>query len=494
MLKQRAWPVLAVLRNAGHSTRCPRATRYPECVPDPTPDATNHDTLDATVTLLRELVRAACVNDGQQSSGQEVRAVRVLQRFLAEAVESGRLETQVFESAPGRASLIARVQGSDPAAPALGLLGHLDVVPANPERWSRDPFGGDLIDGEVWGRGTVDMLYLTATFAAIVREVALADAPPRGDLVLLAVADEEAGGDYGLKWLLREHPDAFRVTEALSESGGMRLGAHVAIDIAEKGSAGRRLVVRGTPGHASIPYGAESAAVLVGEVLQRLTLVEPSIELGELWRPFVEARIADPELRERLLDPVRIDAALPELGGIAGYAHAVSRVTISPTVLRSGDTHNVIPDEAHIDLDIRTLPGVTDEQIDLLLASMLGDLADGVEIRHLKGWPATASPADNPLFAAVCRSIAETDGSPVVPIMAAGGSDARLLRMRGIPAYGFGLLSEAWSYERYRERIHAHDELIDVRSIELTLEAARRVVADRIASESGSTLDSGLPA
>lgn len=436
---------------------------------------------EGTIDLLRELVRAACVNDGTLESGQEVRGVRVLQRYLAEAIDSGRLEAQVFESAPGRASLIARVRGSDPAAPVLGLIGHLDVVPANPENWARDPFGGDVVDGELWGRGTVDMLYLTAAFAAVVREVALADTPPRGDLVLIAVADEEAGSEYGLKWLLREHPDAIRVTEALSESGGMRLGRHVAIDIAEKGSAGRRLIVRGTPGHASIPYGAKSAAVLAGQVLQRLALVEPAIELGELWRPFVDARIEDPELAERLLDPIRLDSALPELGGIAGYAHAVSRVTLSPTILRSGSLHNVIPDEAHIDLDIRTLPGTSDAQVDQLLRELLGEYVDAVEIRHLKGWPATASPADNPLFAAVCRAITQTDGSPVVPIMAAGGSDARILRMVGIPAYGFGLLSEEWSYERYRERIHAHNERIDLRSVELTLEALRCVVADRIA-------------
>lgn len=445
--------------------------------PNPT-DAAN--ALGSIVELLRDLVRAACVNDGSVESGQEVRGVRVLQRYLAEAIDGGRLETQVLEAAPGRASLIARVRGSDPTAPVLGLLGHLDVVPANPESWSRDPFSGDFVDEEVWGRGTVDMLYLTAAFAAVVREVALADTPPRGDLVLLAVADEEAGSEYGLKWLLREHPEAVHVTEALSESGGMRLGAHVAIDIAEKGSAGRRLVVRGTPGHASIPYGAKSAAELVGQVLARLAQVEPAIQLGELWRPFVAARIELPDLAERLLDPVRLDAALPELGGIAGYAHAVTRITVSPTVLRSGKTHNVIPDEAHIDLDIRTLPGTTDEEVDGLLRGMLGELSDAVEIHYLRGWPATASPAGDPLYAAVCRAITQTDGSPVVPIMAAGGSDARLLRMRGIPAYGFGLLSADWTYEKYRERIHAHDERIDVRSIELTLEATRRVVADRV--------------
>lgn len=445
-----------------------------------------------TVALLRELVRAACVNDGSEASGQEVRGVRVLQRFFAEVSEfgSGRLDTQVFESAPGRASLVARVRGTDPTAPVLGLIGHLDVVPATPEKWQRDPFGGDLIDGEVWGRGTVDMLYLTAAFAAITREIASAATPPRGDLVFLAVADEEGGSNYGLKYLLREYPEVVRITEALSETGGMRMGEHVAIDIAEKGSAGRRLIVRGTPGHASIPYGAESAALRLGEVLRRLSLIEPAIALGELWRPFVEAKVGHPgvhELAERLLDPVRLDAALPELGKIAGYAHAISRVTVSPTVLRSGLIHNMIPDEATLDLDIRTLPGTSDDAVDALLRDMLGELIDGVEIRRLQGWPATASPVEHPLFAKICEAIALTDGSPVVPVMAAGGSDARLMRDVGVPAYGFGLLSKGWSYERYRERIHAHDERIDLASIALTLTALRRVVSARVVAAEGIT-------
>lgn len=432
------------------------------------------------VELLQELVRAACVNDGTVASGQEVRAVRVLQRFFAEAIAKQAIEIQVFESAPGRASLIARVRGTDPAAPALGLLGHLDVVPVSPDRWLHDPFGGDLIDGEVWGRGTLDMLYLTASFATVVNEVALAAERPRGDLVLLAVADEEAGGDHGLKWLMREHPEAVAVTEVLSETGGMRMGEYVAIDVAEKGSAGRRLTLRGTPGHASVPYGAESAAVGVGEVLRRLARVEPAIQLGELWAPFIRARITDPELAERLLDPVRIDAALPELGSIAGYAHAISRITLSPTVLRAGVTHNVIPGEGYIDIDIRTLPGTSNEEVDELLRNMLDDMAEQVEISYLRGWEASASPADGELFRAVCRAIEATDGSPVVPVMAAGGSDARFYRMLGVPAYGFGLLSQQWDYELYRERIHAHNERIDIESVELTLGALRRLVADRV--------------
>lgn len=426
--------------------------------------------------LLQELIREACVNDGTPGSGQEIRNVRVLQRFLADVP----VETHVFEAAPGRSSLIARVRGTDPDASTLGLLGHIDVVPVDPEGWTRNPFGGELIDGEVWGRGAVDMLYLTAAFACVLREVALAPEPPRGDLVLLATADEEGGGEFGIHWLLREHPDAVRVSEVISESGGMRMGHHVAIEVAEKGSAGRRLVVRGTPGHASIPYGANSAATRMGEVMHRLGEVAPAVELGPLWDAFIEARIDDPEIAERLRDPVRIDAMLPSIGGIAGYAHAVSRVTISPTVLRAGTLHNVIPGHGTIDLDIRTLPGTTDDDVDHLLLAMLDELGGDIEIEYLQGWGATASSADTPLFHAIERSISCVADAPVVPIMAAGGSDARALRELGIPAYGFGLLGEGWSYERYREGMHGNDERIDVESIALSLRALRQIVADRI--------------
>lgn len=434
---------------------------------------------DAAIELLQAMIREACVNDGSIDSGQEIRNVRVLQRFLADA--SDRIEMQVLEAAPGRSSLIARVRGTDPAAPVLGLLGHIDVVPVDPDGWIRNPFGGDLIDGEVWGRGAVDMLYLTASFACVLREVALAPEPPRGDLVLLAVADEEAGGKHGIHWIVKQHPDVLGVTEALSESGGMRMGEHVAIEVAEKGSAGRRLVVRGRPGHASTPYGSAGAAYKIGQVLQRLGEVTPAVKLGELWEAFVNARINDdPELARRLLDPVSLDAALPKLGGIAGYAHAASRNTISPTVLRSGHAHNVIPATGSIDLDIRTLPGTTGEEIDELLTAMLGPLADEVEIRHLHGWPATSSSAEAPLFAAIERAIAEVADAPTVPVMAAGGSDARVLRDLGIPSYGFGLLGPEWSYERYREGVHSHNERIDLESIELTLAALRSIVRQRI--------------
>lgn len=436
---------------------------------------------DMAVELLRELIRAACVNDGSDPSGQEIRAVRVLRNFLADVPAGSRpIEMQVFEAMPGRASLIARVRGTDEDAPALGLLGHLDVVPVDPHGWSRDPHAAELIDGVVWGRGAVDMLYLTAVFACVLREVATANESPRGDLVLLAVADEEAGGERGLKWLLKHHADAISVTEVLSESGGMRMGNHVAIGVGEKGSAGRKLIVSGQPGHASIPYGADNAALRLGEVLAKLAGAAPAVQLGPLWNAFVEARVPDPELAARLRDPVRLDTALAELGGIAGYAHAVSRVTISPTVVRAGSAHNVIPGEGRVNLDIRTLPGTDDDAVDALLRELLGELAEHVHVKHLLGWPASASPTDTPLYEAVVRAVTAVSGAPVVPIIAAGGSDARHFRALGVPSYGFGLLSPGLTYEEYRRRIHGHDERIDTESVALSLAALREIVRDRV--------------
>jgi acetylornithine deacetylase/succinyl-diaminopimelate desuccinylase-like protein len=428
------------------------------------------------VRLMQELIREGCVNDGSDASGQEIRAVRVLQRFF----EGSPVEFDVYESLPGRASMVARVRGTDPEAPKLGLLGHIDVVPVDVSGWSRDPFAAEIIDQEVWGRGAVDMLYLTASFATVLREVALADTRPRGDLVFMAVADEEAGSERGLKYLMSQHPEAVTVTEVLGESGGMRVGQHVAIEIGEKGSAGRRIIVRGEPSHASIPYGAKNAIVRMAEVVQLLAAANMPIALSPTWEAFVDARVTDPDVARRLRDPKTLDAALPALGATAGYAHAVTRVTIAPTRTSAGIAHNVTPDEARLGLDIRTLPGVDDSEVDRLLQKALEPVAEHVTLEHMLGWPATLSSADTPLFSAVQRSIDQVAGAPVMPMLAAGGSDCRQYRMLGVPAYGFGVLAPDWTYEKYRSRIHGHDERIDMASIELTFRALREIVSLRI--------------
>ncbi|MDH3752828.1 MAG: M20/M25/M40 family metallo-hydrolase, partial [Acidimicrobiia bacterium] len=150
-----------------------------------------------TIDLLQTLIRNACVNDGSAASGQEVRSADVLETFL----EGTGLAVERYEPTPGRVSLVARIEGTDPSAPSLCLMGHTDVVPADPSGWRHDPFGGELIDGEIWGRGAVDMLNLTCSMAVAFRHLADRGFKPRGDLIYFAVADEESGSDYGARWV-----------------------------------------------------------------------------------------------------------------------------------------------------------------------------------------------------------------------------------------------------------------------------------------------------
>lgn len=442
--------------------------------------------LEATaVELLQSLIRLGSVNDGSVESGQEIRATKHLEQFFADV--SGDIELTVLEPAPGRASLIARLPGSGPTSRSLGLVGHLDVVSADAAEWQYDPFGAELVDGEIWGRGAVDMLFLTAIYATLFREFARAAARGErlaGDLVFMGVADEEGGSNLGMKWLAEHHRGLITVDEVLTEAGGMRIGERVAVSVAEKGSAGRRLHLSGRPGHGSAPYGSDNPIARIGEVVERVTgSGDESASIHPLWVKFVDAQIQDAAVASQLRNPHTIDSALPTLGALAGYAHAITRTSVTPTVVRAGKQHNMIPGAATIDLDIRPLPGSSADDVDRMLVERLGSLADVVRIERLFGWEASASPTDSGLYRTLESTIFSVLGAETVPIMAAGGSDARFFRYLGIEAYGFAMLSEEWSYERYRSRIHTHDERIDLASISLTISALSQIVSKRLQDE-----------
>ena len=232
--------------------------------------------VDDTTELLQQLIRNACVNDGTVESGNELRSVDTLQHYL----EGGGLDTQRYEPAPGRGSLVARIEGSNPDAPSLCLMGHTDVVPVTPDGWRHDPFGGEIIDGEVWGRGAVDMLNLTAAMAVTVRHLADTGFQPKGDLVFFGVADEEAGSDVGAAWFAEHEPDAIRADYVLTENGGLHLGSpekpNVVMNVGEKGVEWRRLRVRGTPGHGSAPFRSDNALVRAAAVVPPTRSTSPS--------------------------------------------------------------------------------------------------------------------------------------------------------------------------------------------------------------------------
>src|SRR3989440_2970594 len=275
-----------------------------------------NDALTAqTVELLQQLIRNRCVNDGTVASGQEARTSALLRSYL----EGSGLDIDVYEpdGAPGRASLVTRIEGSDPAAPTLCLMGHTDVVPVTPSHWTRDPFGGELVNGEVWGRGAIDMLNLTASQAVALKALARRGWRPRGTLVYLACADEEAGGALGAGHVCKRHWDSLRADYLLTENGGT-VTAHggelnVTVHVGEKGAAWRRLRGKGPPAHRSMPYRPDHALVKAAHVVSRLAEYRPAPYVDDLWRGFVGSLDLEPAVRDALVDPSRVDETIGKL-------------------------------------------------------------------------------------------------------------------------------------------------------------------------------------
>jgi acetylornithine deacetylase/succinyl-diaminopimelate desuccinylase-like protein len=433
--------------------------------------ATN-DALTAEVTdLLQQLIRNQCVNDGTIESGEEIRSVDLLQQYLG----STGVDTELYEPQPGRTSMVSRIEGSDPSAPSLLLMGHTDVVPVNPDGWHRDPFGAELVDGEVWGRGAVDMLNLTASMTVAFKHLAQEGFKPKGTLVYLAVADEEALGTWGARWLVDHEPDAVVTDFVITESGGFQMptpsGARLPVMVEEKGTYWSTLLVRGTPGHGSQPFRTDNALVTAAEVVRRLNEYKPETRIGDTWRRYVEEMGFPAELSENLLSPDRLDKSLDTMPpALARLTHACTHLTIAPTMMRAGTKQNVIPDVVELKIDVRTLPGQSGDEVHAALVEALGDLADRVEI-HPNDDPSTSSPPDTRLWDVLNTVSARlVEGSALVPFLMTGGTDNRFFRRAGSVGYGFGLFSSRLRFEDYASMFHGNDERVDQESLRLSTE------------------------
>ncbi|NDH97521.1 MAG: M20/M25/M40 family metallo-hydrolase [Actinobacteria bacterium] len=439
-----------------------------------------------TVELLQVMIRNACVNDGRPESGDETRNADTLQHFL----EGAGLETERYTAVHGRESIVARIEGTDPDAPSLCLMGHTDVVPVSPDGWSRDPFAGELVrngDGvdEVWGRGAVDMLNLTSSMAVAFRHLARSGFKPKGDLIYFGVADEEAGGVWGAEWMFEHHPEVIDATYCLTELGGWSSldehgHRHVTVNIGEKGLNWRRLRVKGTPGHGSMPFGADNALIKAAEVIRRLTEYRSNPYLGETWKALVDTMSVPEDLRRALLDPGTVFDTIATLPTpVARSCHALTHTTISPNVAHGGQKTNVIPDAVDIEVDIRTVPGTTKADVDAMLTEALGDLAAHVEITDLQVGDATESPMGNELWDSITKNTQVAyPGASIVPGLIVGGTDARFYRHRGRVAYGAGLFSPSMDFSTFSNRFHGHDERIDVDSLALATDFWVNIATD----------------
>jgi acetylornithine deacetylase/succinyl-diaminopimelate desuccinylase-like protein len=436
-----------------------------------TADRWSDPALTGEVTdLLVALIRAQCVNDGSPDSGHEWRAVEILESYLGPG--------QSFEPHPGRRSVLYRVPGTDPTAPSIMLMGHTDVVPVSPDGWSVDPFAGELSGGFVWGRGAVDMLNLTAAMAVVFKRFLQGSASRLpGDLLFLAVADEEAAGTLGARWLVDNRWEDiqcdFLLTEIATPMLPGRSGVGLPITVAEKGPQWRRVVGAGSPGHGSQPYGTSNALIPVADVVARLAASPVPVVISEEWRRFVSAW--DPgDIADDLLDPDRVDAAIDRLAledlGLARWAHACTHLTVSPNVLNAGVKANVIPDSATAEIDVRSLPGQDETDVDDHFRKAIGpDLADEVEIITLQSTKASGSAPEGPLWESIDAALAILrPDAHLIPSLIPVGTDARFFRRKGTVAYGVGLFDDAVSFGDFLRMFHGHDERVSQLSLGLT--------------------------
>ena len=329
------------------------------------------------------------------------------------------------------------------------------------------------------------MLHLTAAMAVVTRrlaeEVSRGGARPAGTLTFVAAADEEARGGLGVPWIGEHRADAFPWDAQLSEMGGAHIrGARgkdsVVVIVGEKGAAQRRLHVRGDAGHGSIPLGRVSAVEMLARVSRALSQAQWPQASDEIWAGFVRAFEFESELEESLISGTyRGDYG--EFGDLAAYAHAVSHMTVAQTVARAGGPINVLPSSGELELDIRTLPGQSDDDVDRAITEALGELAPRVQIERLLSEPATASSIETKLYRTIEEVLREAHpGAVGVPILFPGGSDLRVGRRKGGVGYGFGSCASGATLGEVYSQLHAHDEHMPIEDVASTARELERLV------------------
>ncbi|WP_085370610.1 M20/M25/M40 family metallo-hydrolase [Leifsonia sp. NCR5] len=397
-------------------------------------DALSDEQLDETAIIARDLIRFDTTNYGEGTSNGETDAAEYVEARL----RGMGLEPQLFDSDPGRTSVVARVPGRNAAKPALVVHGHLDVVPADLRNWSVDPFGGVIKDGLLWGRGAVDMKNMDAMILTAVGDLLAAGEQPERDLVVAFFADEEDGGRRGSHFLVDNHPELFAgATEAISEVGGYSIDLDgqraYLMQTGEKSLVWIKLIARGRASHGS-RLVRDNAITRLAEAVVAIGRREWPIQLTDTTTQLLAevSRILD-------IDPEQVgpDEVVLRTGTAAGFILATLRTTTNPTLLDAGYKHNVIPDTAEALIDIRTLPG----EEDAVLAQVQEIVGDDIEIRIMHRDVGLEAAFGGPLIDAIVSTIGEHDpGAPVLPYLLSGGTDNKALSKLGITGYGFAPL------------------------------------------------------
>ena len=427
---------------------------------------------DEVVDLCRDLIRIDTTNFGDSSGPGERKAAE----YVAEKLSEVGLECRIVESEPGRASVLSRVEGADPSRPPLLIHGHLDVVPAEKDDWSVDPFSGEVKDGCLWGRGAVDMKDMDAMSLAVVRDYVRSGRKPARDLVLSFMADEEAGGGLGASWLVENERDHFAdCTEAISEVGGFSVTVAAdrrlyPIQCAEKGMSWLKLTAHGTAGHGSY-ISPDNAVTRLAEAIARIGNHEFPLRLTETVRAFLS------EVAEALgieLDLDNPEALVSKLGNLGRLVGATLRNTANPTVLRAGYKHNVVPQTAEALVDGRFLPGYEEE----FLAEIDALLGPDVQREIVHQDVALEVPFTGTLVDQMSGALVAEDptGKPI-PFLISGGTDAKSFSRLGIVGYGFSPLQLPSDVD-FVGMFHGVDERVPVEALKFGCRVLDRLLAN----------------
>jgi len=410
--------------------------------------------------------------DTMNPPGNESRAVE----FIGNILEAEGIPFKTAESAPGRGNLWARLEGGD--EPALILLQHTDVVPADPNYWSTDPLSGEIRDGFLWGRGTLDMkgtgISQLATFVSLHR----AGVPLNRDVILVATADEEAGGFYGAGWLVEHHPEIFEGAGLLINEGGngeqsaKELIFHV--EVTQKVPVWLRLTAVDTPGHGSMPNATSSVTRIVDALsILRANPFPPRIvpAVDAMFQSLSESASTEwEEAYSNMVNAVKEPGFLEKLQKHSPFLHALTRDTCSITRFEASNKINVVPPEAWAEIDCRILPDRPSEIFVNELREMIRDT--GVEIEVIMAFTPAVSATNTLLYRAIEEVTGERHpGSRVMPSVATGFTDSHFTRDLGIPSYGFDPIVVP---EAEFSRIHGNDERVSV-------DAFKRGVIDHLA-------------
>ena len=426
----------------------------------------DHD-LEATAAIARDLIRFDTTNYGEGRSNGETEAAE----YLGAKLEALGLTPEYVDAAPGRTSVIARVEGSDRSKPALVVHGHTDVVPADPANWSVDPFEGVIRDGLLWGRGAVDMKDMDAMIITALQDILGSGRQPSRDLVVAFFSDEENGGVFGSRYVVDNRPDLFEgATEAISEVGGYSVTFNgqraYLLQTGEKALVWIKLVARGRAAHGSRVIH-DNAITKLAEAVATLGRQEWPVELlattEQLLREIAKIMGVDPQQT----DP---DTLVLSTGTAAGFIQASLRTTTNPTLLSAGYKHNVIPDTAEALIDIRTLPG----EEDAVLARVRELIGDDIEIVVMHRDIGLENPFSGDRVDAMVGTLAAHDPeATVLPYLLSGGTDNKAMATLGIAGYGFAPLQLPEGLD-FPAMFHGVDERVPLDALVF----GRRVLAD----------------